>query len=342
MICKDHRLSRLDDELALSFRSALSKVQDKHPLRQEQKAWLVRRDGCSKVDMQGKEVVDTDCLWFSYQVRTARLKAISMKHAAEPKADKAVHFPPYTGVWGYEFPNPSPTSRYSYILLRKDDINDVKVTFNIGAPADSSEADAGDEVLSKRAILSFFLGVLERPTKRKYDRWSLKHHNELIQYGGQGKIDQPNGNVVTVEDNTDAVCYENFARYLQLSDASGKVLARKSIIYLLNESVSRADYSKKTCDDGSGVGVWERARTDHLVIVPLADGSFLAHSPDANYIVRFDEHLGTRYSNGKRVFVVDTEWIERIKEEVSEGLPYFGRAQEINDKVNQSILDLIK
>ena len=89
MICKDHRLSRLDDELALSFRSALSKVQDKHPLRQEQKAWLVRRDGCSKVDMQGKEVVDTDCLWFSYQVRTARLKAISMKHAAEPKADKA-------------------------------------------------------------------------------------------------------------------------------------------------------------------------------------------------------------------------------------------------------------
>ena len=99
---------------------------------------------------------------------------------------------------------------------------------------------------------------------------------------------------------------------------------------------------KKTCDDGSGVGVWERARTDHLVIVPLADGSFLAHSPDANYIVRFDEHLGTRYSNGKRVFVVDTEWIERIKEEVSEGLPYFGRAQEINDKVNQSILDLIK
>lgn len=66
-ICRDGKLSRLDDRMTMLYRRAIEASKDRDSLRNEQLSWLQRdRDSCN----------DRNCLYRKYEERNSRLVAI--------------------------------------------------------------------------------------------------------------------------------------------------------------------------------------------------------------------------------------------------------------------------
>lgn len=86
LICADVELSRLDEELAAAYKAALQDEKRVEPLRQAQKQWIKKRNGC----------VDADCVKRIYAKRLQGLSSNGepTKHTAGKKAN-----PSFSGQW---------------------------------------------------------------------------------------------------------------------------------------------------------------------------------------------------------------------------------------------------
>jgi len=76
LICGDQELSKLDDELAISYKAAQQNSAQGSALRQEQKQWMNERNGCG----------DSACVKQAYERRLLSLKLV-VSESASPSVD---------------------------------------------------------------------------------------------------------------------------------------------------------------------------------------------------------------------------------------------------------------
>jgi uncharacterized protein len=83
LICGDAELSKLDDELAASYKTALKDNAQADAIKQAQKRWLKKRDDCQ----------DAQCLKIAYQSRRRELASVSAQAevAPNPAESKALN-----------------------------------------------------------------------------------------------------------------------------------------------------------------------------------------------------------------------------------------------------------
>jgi uncharacterized protein len=85
LICADSELSKLDEELAAAYKTALQDEQKADSIRQVQKRWIKERNDCA----------DVACVKRAYEVRLLGLSKNGVtRHAAENKAKSS-----FSGQW---------------------------------------------------------------------------------------------------------------------------------------------------------------------------------------------------------------------------------------------------
>jgi len=261
---------------------------------------------------------------------------LGVAHAQRTSSVK--RYPPYSEVWGYEFSYPAKGSRNSNIVLRRAPDGDIEVRYT--AHYDETLVRKGSAYLPPGLTvmsLSFFSGEQRPLSVEERSTRDPRSRQGIIQYGGVEKITYSDGSTVSVESTADPVCYSNYSYFLQRTNASGRVLARRSIVYVHDQPVR--EISREVCDEGRGTEVWERTRTDRLMLIALEDGSFLVHGEGGNYILRFDRNLQTKYSQRGRIVVLDTALIDRAKSELGK-LSFPQDAQQLNDKVTEMVFKM--
>ncbi|MBI1175144.1 MAG: hypothetical protein GC139_07755 [Sideroxydans sp.] len=77
MICDNPELSRLDDELAASYKMVLQDKSKAEEIKQEQKRWLKERNNC----------LDAGCVKNTYELRMGQLAAPPKKAVAQEKSE---------------------------------------------------------------------------------------------------------------------------------------------------------------------------------------------------------------------------------------------------------------
>src|SRR5689334_18778690 len=78
MICEDHHLSKLDDEMAEAFKAASAAASNSN-LEAEQRAWIAKRDACTR----------SNCVAVEYRKRIIALTAIARGKGAHPATPQA-------------------------------------------------------------------------------------------------------------------------------------------------------------------------------------------------------------------------------------------------------------
>jgi hypothetical protein len=134
-------------------------------------------------------------------------------------------------------------------------------------------------------------------------------------------------------------CYSPFGHYLEAMDKDGKTIARKSLVYLL-KAPHTVPYSSR-CVDAQGE-VTEHAQSEDIALITLEDDTFVAYEQRGNVILRVDKRLNTRFPVNKRVFLVDWDVIERLREEAqrdAQGDVQRGD-QKLNDAIYQHLMKL--
>ena len=298
LICDNPEISKLDDELATSYKAALHDQSKAGQVRHAQRQWLNERNICA----------DVACLREKYKERLTFFQVVEAS-AARTSSDKKL-YPPYPDVWGYELPYPTENDRdatYSGYVNPDGGVSFLIIT-DIKRIKGSYEA--------KFASLDFFSGVI---TKFKSDdeenEYGAKNRKNRISFNG-GKALSFSDGLQLKFDGYSHNCYRSFPFRLQVIAKNGDILASKYLIYMRDTPQIRDVTSYCEMADGKD-SFNESVESMYGSIVMLQDDTFIFSEGGGNMILRMDKNLETKFKS-KHLFIVDADVIDGIQKVLSE------------------------
>jgi uncharacterized protein len=170
MICDNPELSKLDEELAKSYKMALQDEQQADILRQSQKKWLKYRNDCK----------DTDCVKRAYEMR---LSSLEVTHVyAFPLGDTAEEQKTavYTSV-SIDMRKPG----YPFMLQEGKGVEVCEIYKK------NLEALGNPNLACEREVSPEYEGVIKLPEWRKLDLWEYRNLWAEVEKMGNGGINRP-------------------------------------------------------------------------------------------------------------------------------------------------------
>lgn len=258
--------------------------------------------------------------------------------ACADTASSEKKYPPYPDVWGYELPYPSEGNRYSHIDPLMMENGDIYFTYVQKKTQTRRKDGTCCDFDLHFAGLSFFLGEKHLFTGGEYNAFRRANRERELYPNPWIEITFSDGTHIKQRSTGGGNCYGPYRYYLEKRDKAGNVVARKTLLYVLNKPNKIGLIP--SCGDGEG-DVIERAASGHLNVIDLKDDSFLIYEYKGNVILRLDKNLNTQFPLNGRVFLIDTAVIDTIKKEAKSRhhitVEYY---QYINDAVYDYLLML--
>jgi len=366
IICDNSEISKLDEELAASYKASLQNQSKAVQIKQTQRRWMSERNGC----------VDTECVRDAYRKRIGQLlpaqnvaaqtSAVSQQaeQSAAAKTDTGAvkKYPPYPDVWEMRFP-----------ILENKQLPAVR----------NAWLDNGD----------IWLGFVPRGTKKyilvdgipihKFKGFTFFSQQGVAfdKSGEEGKLDD--GSIVSLVKPAPGVNY--FPNKAVIKDGSyvsavsgdfyggcyqgpaGNTLTRykskttrdqlqpsKAVFLLLDEpltfptGVEWGSNRSPKCD-ASEQQVTTRVVSLDGEILPLEDGGFLLLNVSYGWVIRFDANLNTHTKLlNKKLFVLDsgilgaTRFIKKITGKSYRDEDGWTEMQEVVDDLYAYLIELSK
>lgn len=248
----------------------------------------------------------------------------------------AKKYPPYPEVWGYEFPYPNQDRYYLFSLARMDN-GDIYVTYG--------KKEAERNILNPIEVegIGFFSGEKRGFTASQYNVFWDAHRKKEI---GTGLpvlsriVFKDGSSIQRAGSGGGGNCYDPFIHALAAYDKNGQRLARKGLVYLL--SVPRKVAYSPRCPDAEGEVIERAQQANYLSLVELKDDTFLVYEQGGNFILRLDKVLNTKYSLNDRLFLIDWDVVDRMRQETLREAQGDIRiaAQKLNDAVYDYLMQL--
>ena len=248
-------------------------------------------------------------------------------------------YPPYPEVWGYELPYPMKGDRYSHIRPFKFDNGNLVFTYIERKVIRKSKDGASGKELYP-ALISFFDKKSKPLSKGEYKKFWKDHRKMRFYPDSWQKILFEDGTYIKQNSTGGGNCYAPYHYFLEKRDNQNKIIARKTLFYLLKEPKKIG--LQPSC--GAEGEVVERVSAGPLKVIALADDTFLVYEYKGNYILRLDKDFHTEYPINQTLFLVNTDIVDAIRNKARVRYPdnadndkYF---QYINDAVYRHILSL--
>lgn len=313
------RLYQTDSQLNYTYKNALSIVdsEKKKELKQEQRQWIKKRNKiCNTSRIQGtgktwlnwvlKNPKKTLCVNRQSLIRTEELTRF-IKNTRYPKKSTK-KYPPYPDVWGKEVPYPD--SRKILTLFAVPVSNgDVYFIYTKSAKLKKDILKTPCDERTKEAYFEFFGGKEHQITCGEYSAFQKVYADP--ERKKTHKITFKDGSQIWLRHTRIEYCYDPFEAYLKKLDKNGKVVAKKSLLYVLPKP--RKAYLSTHCDlnntDEYALGKIEAMGVG---MVLLQDDTFLVYS-SANFVIRLDKNFNAKYSiNQSGIYLADTDKLREI------------------------------
>lgn len=227
--------------------------------------------------------------------------------AAELGATKT--YPPYPEVWGYgyELEFPVPEDRRVFDVWKMDNGDYLFIYTKSEQIARKDGSCCGFRYTDES--LQFFSGVRKAITRREIDQLRSKYQSissetyQKLTFSDGSSIER--GGV-----GGSSYCYTSFPYHIVKKDQSGKVIARKSGLYLRERRKQQP--LNPRCEDSAGWKYFGQSVGEiGYRFLPLGDDTFVVHGGEGNFI-RFDKDFNTRYRLNDQVFLIDTRILEEL------------------------------
>ena len=287
-VCADDELSRLDSTLASVYRSELNarNIAKKKTFEREQGQWRREtRDACNT----------RDCIRDAYFSRLATLNQIDERFI------KNWRYPPYPEIWGYDFPrNKSQFMRFGAWFSPN---GDVLIPYSYFSSAGKSLHGAGETISIRPrsyGYREFFSQMDHAISVEEFNRFDEKYASAGSPRWPftQNLVRFSNGNVFSVNGGPTSGCVDPFTAHYVMTDSSGKILWRRSIV------VRKKEPYLVDCKYPDSVAYSISADTSSSQIIKLRDDTFLLHVGTS--VIRFDSNLATKHLyDRKDIFIVE-------------------------------------
>lgn len=266
---------------------------------------------------------------------------ISLANAAcADSSTTAKKYPPYLDVWGYELPYPSKGNRFSQITPYQLNDNDIFFTYVGKWSEKKRKSNSGYNVNVQMNGFSFFAQEKKYFTKEEYNEFGRQNRKLRFRPNSWQKIPFNDGTYIKQNSTDGGNCYSPYHYFLEKRNKQDKIIARKTLFYLLKEPKKIG--LQPSC--GAQGGVLERVSAGPLKVIALADDTFLVYEYKGNYILRVDKDFHTKYPINQALFLVDTDIVDAIRKKARAKYPdnvdndkYF---QYINDAVHKHVINL--
>jgi hypothetical protein len=248
----------------------------------------------------------------------------SVNYAAQ--GDTSRNYPPYPDVWGYEVPA-------TVVTIWKAHDGDYLIKFAMKTERRPKLDGTCCREERYHVIQPFFRGKQLTLSVQEYDAFGAKNRDNIVRSNSWVRVTFGDGTSIKQNGTGGGNCYSPYHYWLEKRDDNGKVIARRSVFYLLDKP--RTIGLLPSCGDGEGK-IIEQAASPRLGIIDLADDTFLAYQAYGHVIARLDKNFNTQFPLlNKKVFLVDTDTIDRIKQEAKAkagtDIPLY--YQKVNDMV---------
>lgn len=215
------------------------------------------------------------------------------------KLDSARKYPPYPEVWGYgnELTFPVPEDRRVSGVWKMDN-GDYLFIYTKSEQIARKDGSCCDFRFVDES-LQFFSGVRKDITRREIDQLRKKYRS--LPYQTYQKLTFSDGSSIERgQSGNSATCY--FPFHMVKKDKSGKIIARKSLLYLRVQRKKQP--LNPDCEDSGRTGYFSQSVGEvGYSFLPLSDDTFIAYGGEGNFI-RFDKDFNTRYRLNDQVFLV--------------------------------------
>ncbi len=255
-------------------------------------------------------------------------------------------YPPYPEVWGYGHGSafPVPEDRRVFGVWKMDN-GDYLFVYTKSTQIARKDRSCCDFRYADES-LQFFSGVRKDISRREIDQ--LRNKYQSLSDDSYQKLTFSDGSSIERGRTGDSLnCYTNFPYHMVKKDKHGKVIARKSLLYL--RVWSRVQPLNPFCEDAAGHKYFgQKVGEIGYGFLPLSDDTFVVYDDEGNFI-RFDKDFNSRYplypfySVGSPMYLVDThileEWIKdpSIDEEWKAKKPHVDKATIIDEYVRRRL-----
>jgi hypothetical protein len=214
-------------------------------------------------------------------------------------------YPPYPDFWGRELPVPEGSMPGVRVYDNPDGDRLIRIVFD--------KTTKGVE-RPEWWTLAFFGGELKEIDVEEADRLFRAYRKTgFFRKSIADKVIFANGDVIQYgkREFGGNRCGSNYTYTIDKLNRAGKVLLSKMLFRTYHPPVRNEIWS--SCDIAAGYEHYI-AYADAILpdFVPLEDGTFLVHTYEDKFVVRFRPDLTSPYIDNKKLFLVDTAEIDRI------------------------------
>lgn len=231
---------------------------------------------------------------------------------AEAKDATKKKYPPYPEVWGYTVADPG----YNYgasILAYPAKDGDVYFTYTKKYLKRITAQNVSESCknLKRLAYIKYFSQENIPLTCPQYYAFEKIHKSRNNVFIIKKSITFKDGSKIrNIQIGGGGNCYAPFIHHFEKQNPKGKVLWRKTLLYVL--PTPKKFHLRESCGAG-GDEVVETVESIAARMILLEDDTFILYSPGINSVIRFDKNFKTKYSiNRGRIYLVDTKDIQKI------------------------------